>query len=435
MTTWPPGPRHRSDPDFDLPDTYETHFVNAQGVDTLTGSTTHLIRRTRRYMDDVVVPNAHRLIAGGHIINNPMSQYQYLYSAGGYSYNATNQYGERAYRKGGSLTHAEWTRSWTTDSGYKAADQLDYASAYSTIKQRCLAGIDKTPYSFMEDLFEARETLKTLRHPLESALAIARRMKQRAHDIRRKRIPARGKRWIARQYGWRQAAGDVANFGDAATEAWLLDRYGYSPIILTLLKGLESMNDLNKAAKKRRRFAPWTTISSSSSGTRVCSDSSGTASFAYTEKRTATLWAGVLYEDTNPWDSDPFEYYGLRWKEVPKTIWQVMPYTWVLDRFADVSSSIGGVLNLLDPSIAILCGWVKTETNTEYSRQLISRTVPNWTVSATGDVIYESSKTRSRSPWSPSVGDVLPTWTWDSLSDFRQTADLASLVWQTLRSL
>lgn len=364
-------------------------------------------------MSDIVTPCYKKLQQDGHVINNPMSASRKTTSCGGGSY--YHRYGistNTVDSSSGSVTR------WQTLNNFNPGELLhvDATAIATAIRQgklEAIGKIDSTPYSLMEDLMETNETVNTLRRPLGTANKAADRFRRSAKT------------------GLAQGMSAV----QAVSDAWLGVRMGFAPIVRSAVDVAESL-DRYRVKPFPRRVARWTTELSDGDYNEVVGSAPYFKRHSITRKCNCLIRVGILYEARVP-SLTPFEYYGIRQKDVPKGLWQVMPYSWAIDRFVDVSNCIGGVTNLLDPNIEILAAWVTKSTyshredvmNAGYS----TLGPPAETLTIIGDPLVTEESAKSRSVWHPSVSDLVPPLQ-NGFDDILSNLDLLSVVIGKLRN-
>lgn len=131
---------------------------------------------------------------------------------------------------------------------------------------------------------------------------------------------------------------------------------------------------------------------------------------------------------------DIFFKLGLRLKDVPEGIWAVVPYSFMIDRAIDISSSIRALTNLLDPSVRILAGWVVEHNESKTSSQLLTVTHSVYTYEIGADSQEQGSFAYTRTPWVPTVFDAIPEFDISGLvDDVTKVADLLALVYRNFR--
>lgn len=154
----------------------------------------------------------------------------------------------------------------------------------------------------------------------------------------------------------------------AFADAWLEYRYGWKPLVMDCDTAIKEAQKLRKRHEKVRLVAraggslshkesvpfsmtglgDWTTLSSY--GTTSCSGE-------------CSVNAGVLYEVTTPRSTAErvVTSLGLLPSDVPSTLWEIVPFSFVVDWFSGVGSWIRA--NVPNPYVTVLGSWV-TEVKT-----------------------------------------------------------------------
>jgi hypothetical protein len=115
-------------------------------------------------------------------------------------------------------------------------------------------------------------------------------------------------------------------------------------------------------------------------------------------------------------------------------MWAVMPYSFVIDRFLNVSNFIRGAENLLDPNVEILGAWVTTKKERTVSTGVRTIVESGYTSTIVPDDIVDKTFDYNRSVWNPSVVDIIPPLNLRGLVDTAtKTADLCALIVQNLK--
>lgn len=274
-------------------------------------------------MVDVVTPNFHKLVASGVIVNNPMRRVKHETSGG---------FGTRsAIGKG---VNAGGYNYMTGDIfGYiSSADSFQGLGLTLDESNNALldafAGIDRTPYSFGEDLAEIKESLTFLRHPMLELRDLMRRY----NELRR----------------WHIFEG--FNFLKAHAHAWAEVRFGAAPLLRSAYSLAEGIGKYKKIVKPVRQTSRGHAFVQDNDGDSKVFN--GRRYMRYIEK-SYDCRASVLYEQPSGTLSVN-EYFGLRAKDIPETMWNVIPYSFMVDRFLNIDAVTRAYVNLFDPSIKIL---------------------------------------------------------------------------------
>jgi hypothetical protein len=117
--------------------------------------------------------------------------------------------------------------------------------------------------------------------------------------------------------------------------------------------------------------------------------------------------AGILFEVDNPVESVWYKY-GLRLKDIPETAWNLLPLSFMVDHFINISQTIRGITNLTDPSVKNLAAWITTKSNTVKTTSMTALNESGYTSSVTPDLIYEKTFTYSREVWMPGLEHTVP---------------------------
>jgi hypothetical protein len=111
-----------------------------------------------------------------------------------------------------------------------------------------------------------------------------------------------------------------------------------------------------------------------------------------------------------------------------------MPYSFVVDRALDVSSSISGLSNLADPSIRILAGSVTTRSSDFTSISLTDVINPDYSISVNPTVFEDEVFAYNRVIWDPSIIDTIPPLNLTGLvDDVTKVTDSLALFIQLIR--
>jgi len=366
-------------------------------------------------ISDVVTPNYHSRISKGDIINNPctITENETVPPGGTFNY-------QRAFDNGDDTYHSHYTGpiyDWVMDVSSPAPLNLDRSTGLDLVamaKLKALSNIDSTPYSFAEDVAELRTTAKHLLSRGRSLTTLSRTLKRNV---------ARVKRQTKRK--------TAAQISREVSQLYLEYRFAVSPLIRSIADLIEAFNE-EPGKRPERRTARgfeqhrWDLSDRGSlnwlSMFRVVKT-----------KGVEKVGAGILYTVDNPLYDFRFKY-GLRNKDIPVTMWAIVPYSFMVDRVFNISQALRAVTNLVDPSVHIQTAWVRTsveETTTSHCDGTFvtkpSGSTQTCTVGGTSKT--STSFTYNRTPWAPSLADAIPTPTWAKLADsFTKIADITALV-------
>lgn len=282
-------------------------------------------------------------------------------------------------------------------------------------KLRALANVDSTPYEFFEDLMEIRETLQFLKSPLSGIANLAKTIAKRRRGVGTKR----------------QLADSLANL-------WNQYRFAFSPLLRSVMTGMEALANYDNITRPARRTAHGFSSAESQTGTEFHDTIKGDLVRQYwrTSKITCDGHASIYYEVSNPLVDWRFVL-GLRLKDLPTTLWQVMPLSFMVDRLFNLSQMIGGLVNLADPTVSILASTFREKTTRDSTVTLWHRFnssgITTHSISHPDSVTY-TTFTYKRSLWDPDVYDTIPRLTPKNLvKDITSILDLISITLSRLR--
>lgn len=359
-------------------------------------------------MSDVVVQDFHKRIEAGEVINNSMLKTIHTISSGSGNYHATpTGVGTEVDWTGQSITRKEMARI----PGSFPDHTLNKSFHIAVARQTALANMDSTPYNFLEDQFELHKTISFLKNPFQDAAELARKI-----DYKRQSNLAHG-----------------MTATKALAKAWLTYRYALRPLMFTIRNALYEWQDkqLERATGLRgsHTLVRRTARGKSEDKIDVIDFTNGGLYNVYSRRQqlSYSARAGILYETTNPIESFSKEN-GLTLKELPKTLYNLMPYSWALDHFINVNQFIGAMTNLADPKLTILAAWTTTHDISTVTDKWESRTVPGFTITLNADQYKEVIDVKSRTPWYPVFYDTLPSYNAKFYTDVKFLGDLSALV-------
>lgn len=397
------------------PDASETFvkYWNGNYFDALN----HVSLRQLKEMTDTVVPRYHERIAAGEIINNFCQlESEYRETGEGYYYAHDSAYSNVFEGSGGSLTMYQLKVCPTvTEYGYPDRS-YDINYMIDVAKQKAIKNIDPTPYAFMEDAFEIRETINFLKNPVRGLLNLGTSF-QKAY--RQKRA------------SWRPGV----KIADELSNTWLEYRFAASPLIRSVQSAAEALEDKLQEVDPPRKTARGIMREETRLNTvdRYMFDAEAFQDFRKTLDASADISAGIIYEVSNPVRDLSFKL-GLRAKDIPETMWQIVPLSFMVDRVLDISGMIRGITNLLDPNVRILAGWVRAKEALDTSIIAETQYIPGYTITMDADLVLDKKFVYQRTPWLPSVSDTLPSANARGLvKDATSLLDLLTLTYSRLR--
>jgi hypothetical protein len=272
-----------------------------------------------------------------------------------------------------------------------------------------LANLDSTPYAFGEDTLELKETIKFLKSPLGSLLNLSRSF--RSSYVKKK-----------------SSLSDLNKIVKAHEDVWLQYRFAFSPLVRSCTDALEAFETVPKKQPERLTSRGFDNLNHENSKVHA----SGNYTFKYNLVRTIKGKASILYQVTNPVYDWKYRL-GFRAKDWPTTFWQVMPFSFMVDRLYDVTSFSKGAINLADPRVKILSACFSSKTTLDRTVRILTDH-PTYCKSCQGNDWTVHQFQYKRKPWSPSFYDTIPKFTPGELvKDLTNILDLVSLIHQNTR--
>jgi len=360
------------------------------------------------FMNDIVTPNFHNRIRKGEIISNPADRYIRKVSYPTSTYSATNGGDPQQMAPSTPVSYVGQGKSYLALAGLHLEkipfEDIDISSLVSEVKQRCISNIDRTPYQFMEDVAEIRETASFIKHSMRSIHSLTTSFSE---QVQKAKIGGNSKR---------------------AANLYLQYRFALSPLVQSIDSAYQALTTNRKVKRPLGRATASNSQSSHISGNFT----DGPHTYRYRFDRKVDVRCGVLYRDRSP-RNDVLDTLGLRAKDVPRTAWAVVPLSFMIDRVVNISNSINGLVNLFDPSLTVINGWCKITDSSVLHLELIAQNSPPWVVEVYADML-DDVKSWSRSNWTPTISDTLPVFIPGKLvSDITSIADLAALISQRAR--
>ncbi len=376
-----------------------------------------LLGTSSETIDDFVVKDYRARIAAGEVINNPCTYTSTtLKSAGSYSFLIRRD--KKDYRNKGSSGSLTWTmldKQFAKGLLTQSIPVLDGATLEKICKHKALSYIDDTPYGFMEDVFEIRETLRFLKNPVKSLADLSRSFRK---DIRKGKV----------EYGLvgkKQA--------DALADLWLTYRFAASPLLRSINDATEVLSGslADHPVLERRTARGISSLADGGSFPINRSSNSWSCSYDRSSVRTLQGSAGILYQVDNPAANIP-SLLGFRAQDLPETLWAIVPYSFMVDRVLDISGAIRGITNLSNPNVKVLAAWYRLK-DLDYSTIRLRTILPyyngDFTTHCVGDEVQRTNFSYTRTLWDPTWTDALPPVDIKGLvSDATKIADLLALV-------
>lgn len=350
---------------------------------------------------DVVIPRFHQRRTRGEIFNNPFQTVEETASgfAGGELHAVRN----------GTCSGTNWKEQW-----HRSNDSTGYTDAFPSSevwksrinRAKTLAGtqawanLADPEVTGMVELAEMRKTLSLLRSPLRNLNSFLDEVRN-SRKYRRSRAPSLGK---------------------FLSDEWLRYRYGILPLARTVEDIYKSLIE----SKPSLRF----TARGSYPIDEVVTDESGSTTYTWSVSswdrnfsQSGYVRSGILYE----YVFTKVDRYGLSLRELPSTAWELVPFSFVVDWFANV----GDTVRALTPKseARILASWTTVKTTEVMSWEVHSspRTISGITLTDDRESNATISRvTKTRVPGA-TRGFAWKTITFSRERDWIHLADSVSL--------
>lgn len=369
------------------------------------------------HMVDFVTPGWREAIARGEIVNNYMTATTTGFSQGGGSVGESHPSDPSRYYW--YMNNAPVTSYWWADAPLNKVitNDLTFSSVPQglehLVRLECLANVDKTPYAFMEDILEFHKTIGFISDTFLSMNKILRNFNSlRNTFVRSGMSPAK-----------------------AAASAWLQYRYALRPIWMSANNLAMALDDKTRTRPKRSTARSKREKNNSAERDVVMSWSTLPGITRTFHKKLTSEWkirAGIIYEVSNPVYDFGYRF-GVRPKDWPVGLYNILPYSFILEWFISFEKSLKALINLADPNVHILAGWVSMkEDNLLVTRLTDFTSSGGWQkTSLSADDWITYSYKRGRMPWTPSILDTIPVP--ELKLDFSKALDLTAIAIQLLR--
>lgn len=288
-------------------------------------------------MFDFVTPNFHSRIRNGEVIINYMDQ---LFK----SRNTSGTVAHFSCPASPCNTESRW------DDGYyfyrpdppgfglvqHASVPIDVSAHITLASTSADANVVDPSFQGQVFLGELGRTLGMLSNPLGSLNKLL------GKAVHAKRKSARG--------------GGAMNVAEWISSEWLRYRYGIMPLVRDASNVMEALGNLSKKTSVRLTARGSSFETQLENNVELCG-STWECTRESTTTREVRARAGVIYETTF---ADTF---GVGWQSIPATVWELIPFSFVVDWFGNV----GNYVQAISPKVGVskLGSWYTWEDNFE----------------------------------------------------------------------
>lgn len=336
---------------------YHYDVSNQLIVDVNTPATVQDLVGSRAVMVDRITSRFRERSARGEVIVNPMSREETVFQTGdsGWRFNTFAGSPQREYV-------GDWSGNWCT-MRYGTPGHLSlptYDTLIAEVSTQARAGVLQPTVQGMVSLAEFTKTFRMLASPFKSLTSY---------------IGRTGKR-----------KGKQQSFAETARSSWLEYRYGWRPFMREIESIVEA---LGKSYSPRLTARAMRSQTDEASDSFVGSDSGVNIPFTIVTKRELVIRAGILY--VHELALDGYQW-GMSLRDLPSTAWELVPYSFVVDWFVNVSSFIEAVVP--KAGVHTLGSWVVVKKTTTTTRTSGTATFSNWTTQRSPNAV-ERTVTKS----------------------------------------
>lgn len=377
--------------------TFTYHNINSYGnvVDV------DMVRQTSSdTLLDVVVPNFRKRIASGEIIVNPFRRITYNRGADSgtmlFRHNSSSYW----YQASGAVLLYYYQNIWNTDPpGWSYQEVMGHTNSTRLIlAQQVAANLEQSKYAFGEDVAELHKTIGSIRGLIPDIGNII------------LRIPKLTEVYV--RNGWTLQA--------ALSKVWLRLRYELRPFLISLEQLIElAQNQLNVAIGKRYKVDRFEFIDFKEENIEDIALGAATVSVKTTRSYTGKLVLGALVENDDP-IKDPLDILGLGVKDVLPTIWAITRFSFLVDKFVNITRLIDALQNLSDPAIHIRGSWANLSFEATAKAEVVGLTRDGYSVSFSPCSVYETLKFKNRDIGAVSFSVIDPQLeipSWETFAD------------------
>jgi hypothetical protein len=298
-------------------------------------------------MHDTVTPNFNKRIRAGELILNPMSKVRTIVEIPSGASSSIDRY-DSSVNTCYAQTHRHLGPAnisfYHLDRGLGPEELPLLEPTVDSDEQlltAAVSGVDPTSYSVMEDVLQLRQFMESILHPIRGMKRVTDQM--RSHNQRTRSLGAAG--------------------------AWAKYRFEFLPLLGTAEALIRTALDPAKGLKKDVRLRSTATSGGNDHKAGSVQYSNGmTWTHDLTEvvrKRAVVFYK--LHSDHNGLSQS----LGTRFKDLPTGMWNVVPYSFIIDRVINISQFLTAVTNLCDPSISFEGACITTK---RYNRSLLQVT-------------------------------------------------------------
>ena len=417
-TTPGPRPRVRFEDAITRPTIPNSMILTKQGLTPGTtvqeplGPVAVAFQGEARVCHDVVTPNFRTLVNKGVVVNNPYDSVKVTCTQGGIGQLARpNSVPDNAHWSPGFIIMNDvqsilrkderflFGSPFGSDGSHNVhATVVDVARLQRRAHTAALAAVDTGSATCMVTLGEMGETLATLAKPFDAM-----------------------KTWLAKNYKLVNrlrkglpAGVPFTGLPKALADDFLQFYFGMKPMVQdaeSIWDALVQM-DITPPRQTARGRGSDTGESSTSWSSKPLVEGRSTYDVLRTRKEEVTVRAGIMYVPTL---NTAVKQLGLRWSDLPSSAWELVPWSFFIDYFAN----FGKLISALSPrpGVSYLASWSVTKLTITDEARCLGGGAGGWTwVRPNSEWSRRVIEMTSRSPVSPYayIGPSFSFGNWDS---------------------
>lgn len=359
--------------------------------------------------DDTVTPGYQQLVAAGQVINHPYSSVSREISGGvGGSISVKWQSGATS----AILNVEDFAFADAVGGVYSAGATpaiLNYQPMVSYAQTKALSGVQSAQMQSLVSLGEFRETLRMLLSPvrgLQSWFQTAQRkynaeLQRQGREALRIAASKRKARMLSRikaekavrKKESRRLMDRVAGFGDDAADMVLAYNLGWKPFLNDIDNLLNKIPSLEYQERRTSRAQREDSESLSVKTDR--STAYGTNVVLTETQSRVKVRANVLYVDS----FEASQHFGTRLADLPETVYELIPYSFLLDYVVNVGDYLGALRALMTAKVLAYSTVVEIEATATKSWDSVKSVIAHPGVNNVVGTV------QSRDPGQPEVLD------------------------------
>lgn len=360
---------------------------------------------------DIVTKDYARRVKNGEVINNPMELHRFERTisvlSGAKAHFASKP--EHRYEDGGEVPFIFGASSLYGQLPlvqHAGGDTADVENLYNLAGTQARANVAEPDFEGLVFVAELRETLGMLRNPLGG-------LKKTLKKIRRRKR--------------RQRFNKSRTVADFISSHWLQYRYGIMPLVYDVEDAAKAVAYLGNNPK---RYTARGYANDDVQLTRT--DETALARYHATRnvktRQRTKVRAGILYE------LDARNSFGVGLQEVPKAVWEVVPFSFVVDWFVNT----GDFVSAITPKGGVreLASWTSTEVlqDTEARTECTFDTSDGWISTSSPRAFERFTTTRKHRTTDTGMALTYEERPFEGLLGAKRIADSFALIHQILQS-